>query len=333
MKKQFGKTFVVLLTLTLAVMALIVSPVFAEEEKDSSIVHFWPLDNSFEDVISGLDFYCDTEEFADGAYSGSGAWDSTYGGHGYTDPENLDLKAFTVSLWFFVPETNQSPWNALFSSGYLKDGNFIELYYSNGVDAAGIALRGSVGSELDMYIAKDVELESWHHMVLTYNSETNLLKGYIDGEFGTEKNVSSSNFTGFQDAILYLGHEKTNYVFGYSLIDDVIFATREFSAEEVKSLYKDPAGFARKYLPEPTATPEVTATPERTESVTPEPTTVASATELINKPTATSKSAIKNADEGNNSKALPFVFAAVAVVALVVAAIVIIAIRKKKKAK
>jgi|GEM_PF-4157169 len=331
MKKKLKIT--VLLMLSILLLAML--PAFSEEAKDPSIVHFWPMDESYEDVLSGLNFYSDSDDFTDGAYAGSSAWDATNRGHGYTDPVSSGVQSFTVSLWFLSPSDNTVPWNALFSAGNLKNSDFIELYLSNGVDESGLALRGSVGNQVDLIVAHDVSPDEWHHYVLTYDAETKMLSGYIDGKLGAEKNVSAGNFSGLNETVLYLGHEKTNYVFGYTYIDDVIFAERAFSAEEISKIYADPAGFASKYLPEPVATKEPEITPEPTEnSGVNDPTAEATAVPATEKaaeatavPGATDN---KSADETGKVNAMPFIIAAIAVVA-VVAIIVILAVLKKKK--
>ena len=335
MKKGFKITVLAVLMLSLLLAAV---PAFAENdagEKDSSILFFWPLDNGFDDVISGLNFYSESEDFTDGAYSGSTAWDSTYGGFGYTDPVNVESKNFTVVCWFYAPGDSKLPWNALFSSSLLNSEDFVELYFSNNTNNDGLILRGSVGDQLDMCIATDFEADKWHQAALTYDDATKTLKGYIDGQLGAERNVSGGNFTGINGAVLYLGHEKTNYVFGYQYIDDLMFANRVFSDEEINAMYADPAGFAAKYLPEPTATPEATATPEPTKEATPAPATNPPATEALatganDKPTVVPSTPGEKTSDDNKTNPVPFIIAAVAVAA-VVAAVVIIAVRKKKK--
>jgi|GEM_PF-5478233 len=208
-------------------------PGYAEE----ATTYYWPLDDNFVDTSSGVNFSSEANNFVDGAYSGSRAWDSTGGGYGETAAISVDASSFTVSAWFNIPSSNATPWNAIFSSGTLRDTNFIELYYS--VDGNGIILRGSVGTVQDVIIAKDVETDKWHHAALSFDGTTKALKGYLDGTLMVTQDASSTNYAGLNDAILYLGLEKTNYVMGQTFIDDLRLTTRAYSDTEIADLYSN----------------------------------------------------------------------------------------------
>ena len=155
---------VVLLLLTVSASAF--SAGAAEEINEAGDnMYFWPLDYNADDVISGKSFYFETfDDYTDGAYPGSVAFDSTVSGAGYTDPITADVNAFTVAAWINIPSENSTEWNCIFSSGELSRSDFIELYYHKGT--TGTEIRGSVGNFLDMYFNSGFEdYDSWHHIV------------------------------------------------------------------------------------------------------------------------------------------------------------------------
>ncbi|MBR0158127.1 MAG: LamG domain-containing protein [Clostridia bacterium] len=226
------KKLMVITVLALAVCVLLGTlPSIAEDAK----TYYWPLDENFADTSSGADFTNAPANFVDGAFEGSKAWDSTGGGCGETAAITVDASSFTVSAWVNIPSTNNTTWNAIFSTGTLQDSNFIELYYSN--EGGNVTLRGSVGNVLDMYIATGVALDTWHNVALTFDGATKAFKGYLDGNLTVTLDASSTNYAGLNNAVVYLGHEKTNYVFGQTYIDDVKLITRAYSAEEIAALY------------------------------------------------------------------------------------------------
>lgn len=160
--------------------------------------------------------------------------------------ELLKPKIGSISLWVniqsIVVAGKGYKGNPFLLARNSSDEDFNIAYgfgYSLGARRIGVQASGDSVHEAMIFAKDTASLNTWYHMVATYDAHD--LKFYINGELeGQMIKGFESKFLEGDSVILGRSMGYKNERFAHAILDDIRFYNRVISDEEVKSLYNAP---------------------------------------------------------------------------------------------
>jgi hypothetical protein len=154
----------------------------------------------------------------------------------------LNNTDFTVSAWVYETERNVSYQDAILTkrSSGSRNGWFYSIRGNaeNTVPPGVLYWQVSGGGDPYVITSDQISLNSWYHVLVTYENNKQKMKMYIDGVFNSEGTVPSPNAN--TTSHLFIGKDSLNVenrYFFHGKIDDIHIHRRALTECEIKSLY------------------------------------------------------------------------------------------------
>jgi hypothetical protein len=144
-----------------------------------------------------------------------------------------NLSPFTISLWF-KKDGSVSGTEHLIEYGYCDEYDSISMRVESDT-TIGAGVITTEGDYMDAFSGTSVTANSWHHLVLVFDSNAHKLRFFIDGALASEKQAAG-----------VLQYRYCPMVIGRlfkGLIDEVCFYGTALSEAEVSSLYQSGLGY------------------------------------------------------------------------------------------
>ncbi|MEA1919634.1 MAG: LamG domain-containing protein [Campylobacterota bacterium] len=146
---------------------------------------------------------------------------------------------FTISAWIYETARNESWGDAILAkrgSGF-SNGWGLSVGGERGSTVADVIYKVSAGGDPDINSEGHIELNQWHHILLTYDYETQTAKVYIDGNLEDQGILPTPNSTTSSD--LFIGKDSTadQYYF-HGLMDDIRIYSRAINSSEIEEVHQ-----------------------------------------------------------------------------------------------
>ena len=198
--------------------------------------------NSHNGTVSGATLTADRFGYANAAYSFNGTSDFISG----VANTNFTQKPMSFSFWFYktgagnlcnYSGNNIEPGMSIFSVGNYGSSIDVKLSSDGTKIGLGRSIPSGVASENELVLTSNYSLNSWNHVVVTYDNST--VKVYINGINLGSMNYSTS--TTIANTTWYIGKSNPSiwacvqYMKGK--IDDLTIYNRILNDSEISSLY------------------------------------------------------------------------------------------------
>jgi hypothetical protein len=149
---------------------------------------------------------------------------------------DIDHKSFTFASW-----VNTNRQNNLWGYELFGWDNYPTCGLDFGVRGDQIAVADMIG-KFGIWTdpggetqGSKINLGVWNHMALTYNSDSRILMGYLNGY----PNFNRTNYNGITQCPenLAIGHSAGNVGFINGTVDEVALWNRALSSSEIEELY------------------------------------------------------------------------------------------------
>ncbi len=155
---------------------------------------------------------------------------------------NTSTNSFSISLWYRYDE----------SIGGNRGNKNTVLLQQNGNGRSLLSIKGdnhytSYINATDVNSDETVDVNTWQHVIFTYNHESKQLSFYVNGEGGTSKNAGTNVVNATTS--LYVGRHKNSGTDPLSFkgdIDELRIYNKVVSCDEAKAIYEDKAALLQK---------------------------------------------------------------------------------------
>jgi hypothetical protein len=223
---------------------------------DAGLVSYWKLDESSGNAVDSIGSVTGTNtgvDFSAGKINNG----ADFGGG--TDKISLGnnfnfSSSFSISLWFQITTTSGEL--RLITKGDSAGNQYQWGIQMNGSGNVSPALwNGSGAGYLSFVGSSSISLNTWYHYVLTYNSSTTTLTGYLNGSSDGSDNTTNGSWLTSGSANCLLGARADNDSPLTGRLDEVSIFNRALTATEVTELYNSGSGLQYPWE----ATPETNA--------------------------------------------------------------------------
>lgn len=201
------------------------------------LVSYWPFNND------SKDYWGNNDSISSGAVPNvSGKVDGSYnfdGENDFIDLGNISINmtSFSFSAWVYMQNYSKEYGYEVFGwDNYSDCGIDFGVRGQNiNVGRFGVWAEDPSSYAIDL-MGDNVSLNTWNHMVLTFDYGTSTIKGYLNGFL----NFSYNSYPGVRQCpgSLYLGHTAVNTGYLNGSLDEVMLFNRSLSASDVKMLYE-----------------------------------------------------------------------------------------------
>ena len=234
------------LTFAFALLTLICTSAHAQLPSylpADGLVGWWPFNGNANDesgngndgVVNGAVLTEDRNGLSLSAYDFNG----TSSRIEVADDVTLDLTAFSISAWVYLPQYNPLADEILTKGSDLNE-NYEILIYGGQNDAGNIetAIRWTNGSRSGINSGwgnAQVQTNSWTHIVTQYDFNNGVLKMFINGVEVTQ--VSSNLTPSNNSSNLSIGFDPAVGRYHLGRIDDIAIYNRALTIQEIQNLY------------------------------------------------------------------------------------------------